>query len=103
MQTNELNEEEKAELNARLNEVYKRLQKLSKAYTDTMQGTKQLLQDLRQNECTAVALLIEQMQINTLLQMNFAEELLLDKQNELRPQNSEPLQCVFCNKKGFWH
>lgn len=103
MQTSELNEEEKAELNARLNEIYKRLQKLSKAYTDTMQGTKQLLQDLRQNECAAVALLIEQMQINTLLQMNFAEELLLDKQNDLRPQDSEPLQCVFCNKKGFWH
>ena len=103
MQISELNEEEKAELNARLNEIYKRLQKLSKAYTDTMQGTKQLLQDLRQNECGAVALLIEQMQINTLLQMNFAEELLLNKQDGLRPQDAEPLQCVFCNKKGFWH
>lgn len=103
MQEPELDEEERLELDLQLNEIYKRLKKLSKTYNNTMEGTKQLLQDLRQNECGAIALLIEQMQLNTLLQMNFAEELLLDKQNDLRPQDSEPLQCIYCNKKGFWH
>lgn len=102
MSETELNEEEKAQLNTRLAEIYRRMQKLYKAYCDTQRATEQLIQDLKVNECPHIALLIEQMQLNTLLQLNLAEGLLLDKQNKLRPQDAEPLQCVFCDKKNFW-